>query len=97
MQTWTASLVHSRAERGWWRSPDDNAVSEPPDPQPALPVTRRVHEPERLAPFLELLARDLAVHPERMQVLDVASMERLKSLVADVGVDLDAPLPDEGA
>lgn len=50
-----------------------------------------------LAAFLQLLARDLAAHPERVQGLDAAFAHRLKGLVADVDVDLDAPLPDEQA
>ena len=50
-----------------------------------------------LMPFLELLAQDLAAHPERVQALDAAFVDRLKRLVSDVDVDLDAPLPDEEA
>ena len=64
-------------------------------------VLARADAPEdddpALMPFLELLAQDLAAHPERVQALDAAFVNRLKSLVADVDVDLDAPLPDEEA
>lgn len=64
-------------------------------------VLARADTPEKddpaLAPFLELLARDLAAHPERVHGLDAAFVRRLKGLVADVDVDLDAPLPDEQA
>jgi antitoxin PrlF len=64
-------------------------------------VLARAGTPEEddpaLAPFLELLAQDLAAHPERVQALDAAFVNRLKRLVADVDIALDAPLPDEEA
>ncbi len=64
-------------------------------------VLARADPPEAddpaLMPFLALLAQDLAAHPERVQALDAAFVDRLKRLVADVDVDLDAPLPDEEA
>ncbi len=50
-----------------------------------------------LAPFLALLARDIATHPERVQALDAALVGRLQDLVAGVEVDLNAPLPDDEA
>lgn len=50
-----------------------------------------------LEPFLTLLARDISTHPERLQALDAALVDRLRDLVADVEVDLDAPLPDDQA
>jgi antitoxin PrlF len=45
-----------------------------------------------LAPFLGLLARDLAEHPERLQAMDAGLAQRIQALVGDVAVDLDAPL-----
>ena len=45
-----------------------------------------------LAPFLGLLARDLAEHPERLQAVDAGLAQRIQALVGDVEVDLDAPL-----
>jgi len=50
-----------------------------------------------LGHFLHFLSQDLAVHPERLQVLDSAWVERLQSLVGKVQFDLDAPLPDDEA
>jgi len=45
-----------------------------------------------LAPFLGLLARDLAEHPERLQAMDAGLVQRIQALVGGVAVDLDAPL-----
>jgi antitoxin PrlF len=45
-----------------------------------------------LAPFLGLLARDLAEHPERLQAVDAGLAQRVQALVAGVEVDLEAPL-----
>ena len=45
-----------------------------------------------LQPFLALLARDIAEHPERLMALDPAWLPRLQALIGDVAVDLDAPL-----
>lgn len=49
-----------------------------------------------LAHFLGFLERDLAQHPERLMAVDPRFVERLRSLVADVEVDLGAALsPDD--
>jgi antitoxin PrlF len=45
-----------------------------------------------LAPFLGLLARNLAEHPERLQAMDAGLVQRIQALVGGVAVDLDAPL-----
>lgn len=42
--------------------------------------------------FLGFLANDMTQHPERLQALDKALMQRLQTLTAGVAVDLDAPL-----
>ena len=46
-----------------------------------------------LGQFLGFLARDLASHPERLLAVDTALIQRLRSLVGDVEVELDAALP----
>jgi antitoxin PrlF len=45
-----------------------------------------------LGQFLGFLAADITRHPERLQALDVGLVQRLRSLVGDVDVDLDAAL-----
>jgi len=48
-----------------------------------------------LASFLGFLARDMASHPEQIQMLDAGLVSRIRALVSDVEVDLDAPLPGD--
>ncbi len=48
-----------------------------------------------LGQFLNFLASDIASHPERLQTLDIGLVNRVKSLVAGVEVDLDAPLSSD--
>jgi antitoxin PrlF len=45
-----------------------------------------------LAGFLGFLASDMAAHPERVQALDAGLVGRIRALVGDMEVDLDAPL-----
>ncbi len=45
-----------------------------------------------LAAFLDLLARDLAEHPERLQAVDAGQAQRIQALVGGIEVDLDEPL-----
>jgi len=48
-----------------------------------------------LGAFLEFLARDLANHPERLEVVDRSFMDRIFSVAGDFDIDLDAPLAVE--
>ncbi|AKJ26958.1 type II toxin-antitoxin system PrlF family antitoxin [Caldimonas brevitalea] len=48
-----------------------------------------------LARFLGFLACDMEEHPERLTAVDAAFVERLRSLVGEVQVDLDAPLSED--
>jgi antitoxin PrlF len=45
--------------------------------------------------FLSFLSNDLTTHPERIQALDSAWVNRLHSLVGTVQFDLDSPLQDD--
>lgn len=45
--------------------------------------------------FLSFLAVDMQKHPEKLQPLTVSMRQSVASLVADVHIDFDAPLPDE--
>ena len=57
--------------------------NDPPDDDPAL------------APFLALLERDIASHPERLQPIGTELVQRLQDLVGGLEVDLDEALPDD--
>jgi len=49
-----------------------------------------------LGVFLDFLEADIKAHPDRIKAFDGALHDRLKTLVADVEVDLDAALsPDD--
>jgi antitoxin PrlF len=56
------------------------------------PVERNPADPA-LGPFLALLAADIATHPERISPLPQSLIDRMRDLVGDVTVDLDAALP----
>lgn len=45
-----------------------------------------------LGAFLDLLEADVRARPERLRAFDGALRERLKALVGDTELDLDAPL-----
>ena len=64
-------------------------------PSGAVLITRTA-SPEDSDPvldsFLGFLARDMAAHPERVQILDAGLVDRIRALVGDMDVDLDAPL-----
>jgi len=45
--------------------------------------------------FLGFLARDISTHPEQLQSIDTDLMQRIRSLVGSVEVNLDAPLSAE--
>ena len=48
-----------------------------------------------LGQFLGFLARDIASHPERLQMIDASLVKHVRSLVGDTKVDLDAALSVE--
>ncbi|KKO47582.1 regulator [Arsukibacterium sp. MJ3] len=48
-----------------------------------------------LEQFLSFLAVDMQQHPEKLQPLTASMRQSVASLVADVNIDLDTPLPDE--
>ena len=52
-------------------------------------------EDPALVPFLALIEQDISRHPERLQPITTDLVGRLHSLVGDLDVDLDAPLPDD--
>jgi antitoxin PrlF len=56
----------------------------------------RVEITEQDAPipeqFLSFLSNDLAQHPERLETIDASLVQRIRSLVGDVDVDLNTAL-----
>ena len=48
-----------------------------------------------LGKFLDFLARDMATHPEHLKSIDAGLRKRIKSLVKNAKIDLDAPLAAE--
>ena len=48
-----------------------------------------------LGQFLNFLASDMATHPEHLKNIDAGLRKRIKSLVKNTKVDLDAPLAAE--
>jgi antitoxin PrlF len=63
-------------------------------------VITRAAQPETnedpvLGRFLAFLAQDIANHPEQVRAIDNGLVGRIQSLVGDIEVDLDAPLPAE--
>ena len=45
--------------------------------------------------FLSFLGHDIQNHPEHIQRLSASMKDRVKSLIADIEIDLDAPLADD--
>lgn len=65
-----------------------------PDGEVVLTRATRGEEADpALGAFLAFLARDIMEHPERLQAVDAALVQRIQSLVGGVEVDLDTPLP----
>ena len=48
-----------------------------------------------LGQFLGFLAHDIANHPDRLQAVDAGLVQRIRSLVGDIEVDLDAVLSSD--
>jgi len=59
-------------------------------------VITRAEGPEPVDPalthFLQFLAGDITAHPERLQAVDTGWVQRIRSLVGGVELDLDVPL-----
>lgn len=47
--------------------------------------------------ILDFIDRDIAAHPERLQPVTAEQVRRIQSLVGDVSVELDTPLPPDDA
>ncbi len=49
----------------------------------------------RLEKFLNLIEKDIAKNPQHRKAITSSTVERVRSLIGDISVDLDAPLEDE--
>lgn len=61
-------------------------------------VISRVDQAESdpvLGQFLNFIARDIEKNPQNLQAISADLVSRAQSLVAEVEIDLDAPLSDE--
>jgi len=60
-------------------------------------LTRATNEGDdpALGSFLDFLARDIAEHPEHIQAVEGALIQRIQSLTEGIEVDLDAPLQED--
>ncbi len=47
-----------------------------------------------LSEFLNFLAKDMAEHPERLETLDANLLNRIRTLTANVPIDLNAALDE---
>lgn len=66
-----------------------------PSGEVVLTKAAAVDEDPVLGSFLNYLAKDIAQHPDRLQVVDAGLLMRIQSLVDGVEFDLDAPLSDD--
>lgn len=67
-------------------------------PDGAVVLARASSEPEDdpvLGSFLDFLARDMVAHPEHLKSIDAGLRKRIKSLVKNTDIDLDAHLAAE--
>jgi antitoxin PrlF len=58
------------------------------------PVRAKESDPA-LDAFLQFVQADIKAHPERLRAFDGVLHDRLKALVGDMDVDLDAPLSSD--
>ncbi|MEQ3778318.1 MAG: type II toxin-antitoxin system PrlF family antitoxin [Alcanivorax sp.] len=60
-------------------------------------LTRATNEGDdpALGSFLDFLARDIAEHPEHIQAVEGALIQRIQSLTEGIEVDLDVPLQED--
>lgn len=58
-------------------------------------LSRANEDDPALSEFLQFLVNDIKTHPEHVQAINPALLERARSLTEGVDIDLDAPLPEE--
>lgn len=58
-------------------------------------ATSEAEDDPVLGQFLNFLASDMVTHPEHLKSIDAGLRKRIKSLVKNAKIDLDAPLAAE--
>lgn len=53
------------------------------------------HDDPVVATFLQFLEQDMMAHPQRLRPLDQNRMDRMRALVGDIEIDLDAPIMED--
>jgi antitoxin PrlF len=66
-----------------------------PDGQVTIAKVEQTENDPILDRFLVFLAQDMEKNPQHLQALDSAWVNRVQALVADVDLNLDAPLLEE--
>jgi antitoxin PrlF len=66
-----------------------------PDGQVTISKAEPIEDDPILDRFLVFLAQDMEKNPQHLQALDSVWVSRVQALVADVDLDLDAPLAEE--
>lgn len=66
-----------------------------PDGQVVISRADKTEGDPILGKFLNFIARDIEKNPQHLQVISSDLVSRVQSLVAEVDLDLDAPLSDE--
>jgi antitoxin PrlF len=66
--------------------PDGQVIISRADPAEADPVLEK---------FLDFLAQDITANPQHLQAINGDLVTHIQSLIADVEIDLDAPLSDQ--
>jgi antitoxin PrlF len=61
-------------------------------PNGQVVLTRAEDHDPALGAFLQFLARDMTEHPQHLRSVDAGLVERIRSLVAGIEVDLEAEL-----
>ena len=65
------------------------------EPDGRVIISRADESDPILEKFLDFLEQDMEKNPQRLQAMSSDLLDRAQSLIADVEVDLDAPLSDE--
>jgi antitoxin PrlF len=66
-----------------------------PDGTVAISRVTKTESDPILQPFLDLLAQDIEHNPQRLQPISVDLIDRIRSLVSDVDVDLNESIDED--